>query len=296
MILGPTPWLPGTLGVWLAEPVPAARLYALRVGVGILVLPDVLFLYLADYSALYGVHGYTQPEVMAPHFPPHRGTWSLLNWLPQGPAWLGLFIVWAFACVGLVLGRWPRLCACVAWACSVSVLYANPYMHSGGDRLRCILLFTLTLSPLPSWKNVRSGTLTSGWPAKMLLFQLAIMYFFAGAYKLRHPGWQDGLAMYYVLNNSTWCLAPGLFSSDHPWMFFACKLASWGTIVWEMGFPLLVLIPWTRWRIALGLGVVFHVLCLVMLQTSTFPLYSLACYLPLVPWERWLKSDRTLKN
>lgn len=288
MMLGPTPWLPGVAGRWLAAPIPAARLYILRIGVGLLTLFDVLFLYLADYSALYGIYSYTQPEVMAPHFQPQRFTWSLLNLLPQGPAWLGLFFVWALASTGLILGREPRLCAVIGWICSVSVLYANPYMHTGGDRLRCILLFLLVFSPLPTRDQVRARMLVCGWPAKFLLFQLAIMYFFAGAYKLRHPGWQDGLAMFYVLNNSSWCLAPKLFAIDHPIMLLFSKLISWSTLVWEMGFAILVVIPWTRLRIALGVGVLFHLICLVMLQTSTFPLYSLACYLPLIPWERWL--------
>src|SRR5438876_499784 len=156
-ILGPTPWLPGAAGRWLAAPIPAARLYMLRVGLAAIILLDVLLLYLADYSALYGEWGYTAPEVSDVHFQPRRAIWSLLRWLPQGPAWLALFLVWAVASLGLMLGYYRRTCAIVSWACSVSVLYANPYMHSGGDRLRCILLFVLIFSPLPTWTDVRTG-------------------------------------------------------------------------------------------------------------------------------------------
>ena len=117
-LIGPTPYLPGALGRWLNAPLPAARLYAWRVGVGVLVLFDVLFLYLADYSALYGVHGYTTPAGSDIHFQPHRVIWSLLRFLPQGPMWLALFIVWACAAVGLILGIRTRTCAVIAWACS----------------------------------------------------------------------------------------------------------------------------------------------------------------------------------
>ncbi len=284
--LGPTPWLPGSLGVWLAEPIPAARLHTLRVGFAAMMLFDVLFLYLADYSALYGINGYTNHAVSDIHFQPHRAIWSVLRVLPQGNLWLAVFIIWALSCVGLLLNIKPRLCAVVAWVCSVSVLYANPLMHSGGDRLRCILCFVLIFSPLPSRADVRINRLACGWPAKFILFQLAIMYFFAGAYKIQNSAWQDGTAMYYILNNGTWCLAPGLFNSQHEWMLTACKYLSWGSVAWEMLFPVLVMIPWTRWRLGLGIGVLFHILCAVFLQVSTFPWYSLACYLPLVPWER----------
>src|SRR5205814_125293 len=100
--------------------------------------------------------------------------------LPQGNAWLALFIVWLFAGIGMLLGIGARTCTIIAWACSTSVLFANPYMHSGGDRLRCILLFTLIFSPLPSLADVRAGRLACGWPAKFVLFQLGVMYFFAG--------------------------------------------------------------------------------------------------------------------
>ncbi|CAN5596337.1 hypothetical protein BH11PLA2_BH11PLA2_14980 [soil metagenome] len=285
-LIGPTPDLPGALGRGLNTPVPAARLYAWRVGIGFLVLLDVLFLYLADYSALYGEHGYTTSDVSDIHFQPHRAIWSLLRILPQGPVWLSVFVVWAFAALGLTAGIRPRLCAVIAWACSVSVLYANPHMHPGGDRLRCILLFLLIFSPLPNRNDVRFGRLCSGWPVKFILFQLAIMYFFAGAYKLRHPGWQDGTAMYFIMNNSTWSLAPRLFALDVPGSLMFWKLVSWGSVLWEMTFPLLILIPWTRWRLGLGIGIAFHILCAIFLQVSTFPWYSLACYLPLVPWEK----------
>lgn len=283
-MIGPVPWLPA----WFTAPIPAARLYALRVGVAALVLFDVVFLYLADYSALFGASGYTTPEVMAPFFAPDRAVWSLFRWLPPS-LWIGVFLIWALAAAGALVGIAPRVCIIVAWICATSALNANPDMHSGGDRLRGVLLFTLIFSPLPTRQDVRAGRLASGWPAKLLLFQLAVVYFFAGAYKLRHPAWQDGTAMYFVLNNSTWCLTPKFFSIQIPGVMIFCKALSWLTVIWEMSFMILVLIPWARWRLGLGVGIAFHILCLLLLQTSTFPLYSLACYLPLLPWERWLR-------
>jgi hypothetical protein len=285
-VLGPAPAWPGAAGRWLNAPIPAARLYAWRVGFGLFLLFDVLCLYLADYSALYGEHGYTSRAISDIHFQPHRWLWSVLRVLPQGPAWLALFMLWAVAALGLTLGIKPRLCAVIAWICSVSVLTANPNMHSGGDRLRCIQLFVMMLAPLPSRQDVRDRRLCSGWPAKFILFQLAVMYFFAGAYKLRHPSWQDGTAMYYILNNHTWCLAPHWFEAPLLWDIKFFHTLSYGSVVWEMSFPVLAFIPWTRWRLALSLGVLFHLACAVLLQVSTFPWYSLTCYLPLMAWER----------
>jgi hypothetical protein len=287
-MIGPTPWLPSPMHRVFNAPMPAARLYVWRVGLGSLLFADIVLLYLADWSALFGVDGYTTPAVSDRYVQHHPGLWSLLRWLPSGPAWLAIFIVWAISAIGIMAGIRVRLCACLAWMISASVVVANPYMHCGGDRLRTIQLFLLLLSPIPSRSDARTGQSTSSWPMLFLYTQLAFMYFFAGIYKLRHPGWQDGSAMYYVLTNSAWCLAPNAFANSILWDYRFFHLASWGTIIWEMAFPLVVYIRWTRFRIGLGLGIIFHVLCAIVLQVSTFPWYSLSCYLPLLPWERWL--------
>jgi hypothetical protein len=64
------------------------------------------------------------------------------------------------------------------------------------------------------------------------------------------------------------------------------RLLTWLVLAWELGFPLLVLMPRTR-TAALLLGVAFHVGTGLALQLGPFPLYMLCLYLPLAPWERW---------
>jgi hypothetical protein len=60
---------------------------------------------------------------------------------------------------------------------------------------------------------------------------------------------------------------------------------SWITLIWEIGFPIFVMMPSLR-ALTLWLGVAFHVGTGVLLPLGPFPLYMLCLYLPLVPWEQ----------
>jgi hypothetical protein len=57
------------------------------------------------------------------------------------------------------------------------------------------------------------------------------------------------------------------------------------TLVWELGFPILAILPGTRVA-TLVLGVVFHLGTFITLEVGHFALYAIACYAMFVPWER----------
>src|SRR5262249_49780414 len=114
------------------------------------------------------------------------------------------------------------------------------------------------------------------------MIQLALMYFMNGYYKALGPAWRDGSAMYYVANNPSWVH----FSPDYlPLPDDALRVLAWVTLMWELFFPLLVLMPITR-KATLWIGVFFHLGTLIHLEVGLFPLYALCYYLPLVKWER----------
>jgi hypothetical protein len=74
---------------------------------------------------------------------------------------------------------------------------------------------------------------------------------------------------------------------------WAMQLLTWTTLVWELGFPILVWLPLTR-TAALWMGVLFHIGSGAALRLGPFPLYMLCFYLPLVPWERLVgRSNET---
>jgi uncharacterized membrane protein YphA (DoxX/SURF4 family) len=294
VVLGLEPALPRPLRDWrwLTDPVPAERAAALRIAVGVVLLFDIFVLYLPNLGALYGPGGFGDPAHFDAVFGPPWWRWSLLRVLP--PSWgpQVLLTAWAVAAFGLLVGYRPRLAALVCWAAAVSFSQANLYLHNGGDQLKLIVLLMLVFLPTDGRWAVRRHPAARGgvgpvmvrqWPIRLLVLQLAVMYFMNGYYKAMGPAWRDGSVMYYVAHSPSWAH----FSPDYvPLPDGALRLLAWATVLWELLFPLLVLIPLTR-AATLWIGVLFHVGTLAHLEVGLFPVYALCYYVPLVPWERW---------
>jgi hypothetical protein len=295
VVVGVRPWLPGSLGRWdwLAAPVRAERLAALRVGVGLVLLLDILATYLPFLHDYYGPGSLADPDVFASRFEWPHWHWSVLRWLPDtwGPP--VALAAWALAALALAVGWHPRAAAAVAWALSLSFFNSNYYLHNSGDRLRHTLLFILMLAPSGAvWavSGQRSPRKASGrgetepvyvypWALRLLFVQLVLIYFMNGVYKLFGPEWRDGTVMHYVLNDVGWA------RWSLPLPLWLTRAAGWFVLAWELSFPLMVLRPVTRW-LALGVGAAFHVFSGLNLELGLFPLYALCFYLPLLPWER----------
>jgi hypothetical protein len=288
-VVGLKPWLPRWLARsrWWTRPVPAERLAALRVGVGLVLLLDVLGTYLPRHADFFGAGSLSAPGAGS------AGT-SLLDWhrhllapIASADVWLGLLLLWAGAAVCLTVGLWPRLAAGVAWFLSLSVISTNPALHNAGDQVRTILLLLLALSPCGATWAVSARhpppVRVRPWPLRLLFVQLAAIYFMNGVFKLGGAHWHDGQALTILLGDpgwtrwsfADWPLAEGLL----------CGL-TWAVLVWEVGFPALMLIRPLR-KPALVFGVLFHLGSGLALRLGPFPLYMLCLYLPLLPWERW---------
>ena len=293
-VLGTAPALPPPLRHWrwLTDPVSAERAAALRIAVGLVLLFDILVLYLPNLTSLYGPGGFGDPAVLAPVFESPSWRWSLLQVLPAtwGPP--ALLAVWAASAVALLVGYRPRLAAAIAWVLAVSFVQGNSYLHNGGDQLKLVLLFMLAFLPSdgrwavrqhPLARNAAGPVLVQAWPLRLLLVQLALMYFMNGYYKAMGPQWRDGSVMFFVANNPTWAhVSPNYLPlPDAVW-----RASAWVTMWWELLFPLLVTLPLTR-KATLWVGVVFHLGTLVHLEVGLFPLWALCYYVPLVPWDRW---------
>jgi uncharacterized membrane protein YphA (DoxX/SURF4 family) len=275
---------------WLTTPVAAERAAALRIAVAAVLLTDILFLYLPGLRYLYSPGGFGDPAIFADQFAAPSARWSLLRMLPAtwGPP--TLVCIWIIAGVALLLGYRPRIAAFVCWLIAVSFLQANLYLHNGGDQLKLFLLLMLSFLPSDGRWAIRrhllarspGPVLVQAWPLRLLMLQLTIVYFMNGYYKAMGPAWRDGSVMIDVANNPTWAH----FSTDYmPIPDAALQALAWVTMIWELFFPLLVLMPITR-KATLWIGVFFHVGTLIHLEVGWFPLYALCYYVPLVNWER----------
>lgn len=294
-VIGTQPWLPWPLAGrrWWTEPVPAERLAALRIGVALVLLVDVLLVYLPRATDFYGPGSLGHAAVFADWRSAPHVNWSLFDVVAQPAGVRGAMILWAAAAGCLLLGVASRFSAGVAWALSVSAFNTNVYIHNAGDVVRTIILFYLMLSPcgaawaVNAWWRKRHSERTEAvhvhaWPLRLLFLQLVVMYFCNGVFKLTGAQWQQGEVLHYILSDpaqTRWSYV------ELPLPVVSLQLLTWSVLVWQVSFPLAVCLPWAR-RPALWMGVLFHLGIGLFVELAMFCFYMLCLYLPLVPWER----------
>jgi hypothetical protein len=230
---------------------------------------------------------------------------------PAGPAWLGWtrtqwlaepraidvgMAAWVAATVCLLLGLGTRVSAVAVWVLGTSFDNLNSYVNNAGDQVRAILTFYLMLCPcgaawsLDRWLARRRGgdpgpRYVWPWPLRLLFVQLVFMYFLNGLYKVGGKDWAAGTSLYYVLND----VVLARFSyAQFPVPLGVIYWLSLAVLAWELSFPLLVLFRWTRVA-ALLFGVAFHLGIALTMEIGGFVPYMLVLYLPLLPWDRWLR-------
>ena len=295
-MVGTEPWLPARLRAipWLTEPVPAVRLAALRIAVGLTLLGDVLVTYVPHMRDLYGLGSLGGRAIFPEWSPPSRLAWSLFAGVESPSAFTAIAWVWALAALLLALGVASRAMAAIAWLIAVSLLPLNPAAHYAGDMICIILLSILMLSPCgAAWsvdarlRRTPREAVVPPWPLRLVMLQMTLVYFMNGLHKItfehgRAGDWLRGEAVYAVVANLNWARFP---YPSQPMPYFATALLTWVVFAFELGFPIWMLVRRTRVP-ALVVGASFHLGLLVFMQLGLFPPFMLCLYVPFVPWER----------
>jgi uncharacterized membrane protein YphA (DoxX/SURF4 family) len=294
-VIGLRPWLPWPLNRWRSwtEPVPAERLAALRIGLAAVLLVDLLWNYRPHLHDFFGRGSLGSPELFAWYGRAPRWNWSLLRGVEDPHIFDVALTIWIGATTFLLLGAFPRLSAVVVWALSVSFANLNSWIDNAGDQIRSITLFYLMLAPSGAtwsldswwrrWRRRRSGPVfIHPWPLRLLLLQMMVMYGCNGLYKLFGESWQEGHSLYYVLNDITLARFSYVQLPVPVWL---TRLLTWAVLIWELSFPLLICLRWTRTP-ALLFGAAFHLGIFASMELGGFAPYALCLYLPFIPWER----------
>ena len=142
--------------------------------------------------------------------------------------------------------------------------------------LYCLLCFILILVPAHrafSMDVVRKPWLkrayTPAWAVYILLFQISLVYFYAGVAKL-HPDWLEArpLQIWMAAKASRAVIGPMLAHPFTPW------LMSYAGVAVDLLFAPLLLFRRTR-IIGLALAVIFHSSNALIFGLATFPWFSL---------------------
>jgi hypothetical protein len=161
-------------------------------------------------------------------------------------------------------------------------------MTQGGDSQLIAITYTAIALTLFSDTPV-----TAHYCLYFLTLQLCGSYFAAGFHKLRSAAWRNGSALPGILSVRVFGFPSfGIWLGRHPLLAWSL---CWGTIAWEVSFPVVLVAPRPVGLGYLACGVLFHLGTAFTMGLNKFiwaflALYPAAVYctagLPLLPWGR----------
>lgn len=254
----------------------------LRVGYGIAGVAYYLTNY-ADRHYLWGPDGvYPFDSFRQSLYRPAFSLYELSTsgWYFEATFHIGLVIAVAFA-----LGTGGRLMTVAHYLFLWSLFARNPLLLDGGDNLAFLVLAYLipvnatahlALRPTPFAHDHNKPTaaiLAHNIALGFIVTQLCIVYLASAMFKIQGQLWQDGTALYYVLQvpEYSWPVV-----TDHLIVHAPLVAAvTYGAVFFQLAFPALILSGRTR-ALAVALGVGFHAGIAVLMGLTSFSLYMVA--------------------
>lgn len=250
----------------LFKPVDIAPLIFFRVVVGFLMTLEMIGEVVTDYNA-----DYFHPEF---HF-----SYMFFEWLePWPPFWMHLhFLFNILMGIFVTIGLFYRFSAAMLFLGTSSAFLMEKSVYINHTYLYCLTAFLMIFIPANrAWsmdvkrKPSLEQPSVPAWTVWTLVFQISVVYFFAGLAKL-NPDWLAGKPLMYWLpaKHHYYIYGPLLAQSWLPY------LMSWGGAAFDILIVPLMLWPKTR-RYAFFASVFFHITNVSIFGIGTFPWYSMA--------------------
>lgn len=235
-----------------------------------------------ELDTLLGAEGVWSLEAMRASNPNKLSVWALEP-LAQG---LGLrlsFGVFLASLVGLVLGLGSRVCMLLAWVGVVSLCNRAPVWVDGSDAVLRVLGLPLLLLPLGQTLSLdaRLGWARPGawplWALRLFQLQVAVIYVKTGVAKALEAPWREGTAVWYAMASPNYWRFPMGEVLASPLFQDLTVLATWATLAFEIGFPLVFVARLRRAMLLAGLGL--HLGIFVFMNLGGFSEVILWTYL-----------------
>lgn len=211
------------------------------------------------------------------------GTWSLYAVSPSPVFFEIVFHIGLVAALLVTLGIGGRPFLALHYVLMWSLYMANPALMDGGDALaatatvfllltRCYSAFTV-VRPRPERRLRPLGVVFHNTGLLLLATQVAVVYLMAGLFKVQGELWQDGTALYYILNVPEFFLpgiTPMIVQSD--WLMV---IAAYATVLASVFFPVLIFFRAGR-PVAVALMLAFHLAIAVLMGLTSFALVMAA--------------------
>ena len=219
--------------------------------------------------------------------------WSLFFWVDQSNLiFHGLYALVLLASLGMMLGRYTRVCSVIVFFCTISFQTPAWWGTNSADQLVKIMSFLFMVASLGGYAtryysldarqiksankgSVQEPSLMPVWPYRLFQVQLCMVYFTSALQKSGSVDWQSGRAMEMVfLQTNSWMrFDPGL--SEYS-AFTA--LITIGVLLWELtAFPVFVWIKSMRLWV-LASGVLFHLGIVILFKVFVFTEIMIVIY------------------
>jgi len=283
-----TPFVTAWMRWWFEAP-EIRGLELVRAGLGFAMLVS----FAAQAYCLFDLYtdaGWVSLAELKAHRNPWR--WSLLFYLTTPwqvrLAWLAAVVGSAAFMVGWKTAwvKWPL------WVLHTSFCNRAPYSMYGMDDIAAVLLLLLCLAPIgrsrlpapDSAEYARASAIT-----RLIQIQMAIVFFFSGAEKLRGSQWWHGDAVWFALTDiefHIWPLAP---LASRLWLINAM---TYGSVLVELAYPFRIWDDNTRpYLLVAAIGL--HVGIGVMMGLVQFAIAMIAGHLIFTP-SGWIDQLRWL--
>ncbi|MEM7676297.1 MAG: HTTM domain-containing protein [Myxococcota bacterium] len=250
-----TPWHQRISAFLLAPEYPYGLAF-LRIGIALVGLIQLFFL-VPYLDLLYGNYGLVQWAIIETNpgeWFPSIGKLCLaaqpLGGLSSRTCVNGVFVVYALALVGLLVGYQTRLFAILTWLTHGLTLNSGFFSLYGVDTMIHICLFYFMWMPIGgAWSVDSRGrdvhpTAAAGLGLRVLQLHLCVIYFDAGIAKLQGEQWRTGEALWRTLMN------PEFMVFDFSWLAHfpvLAAIACWSVIIIEVGYAVFIWASKTRY-------------------------------------------------
>ena len=201
--------------------------------------------------------------------------WTVFS-LGEPSVMLGLYAV---AAVALLLGVFSRVAMLVCWLFVLGINARNPSMVDGSDAvMRVFGLYCLFLPLGATWSVDRlwrtAPRAITGWPLRLFLLNLIALYMKTGLIKLPNPTWQGGTAVFYAMGSPTFWRFPMEGFLESPIFQALTVPLTYGTLVFEIGFFVVLSRRVRPWWLLAGVG----------LHLGVFSFMNLGLFTPAILW------------
>ena len=283
------PTSPEWLRSWWAE-IPPHSYALLRIALG---ASGVLALVgLTPFELYWPLDGLT-PVVTASSSWPKQ--WLVSHGLGTAAGWALYLSLWVVF-VAMTIGAFSELAVLGAFVGQVLIAHWNNTPLSAAHQVETVLVFCLLWAPtgrvwsVDQWWRRKRGKPSlpdraPAWPLMLMRCQVALIYLGSGLHKLAFPVWRDGSAVYWSLalndfHRIPWTIPP----SAVPFL----AILAWGTLFFELLFPVLVFFRRTRMATLIA-GIGLHLGLWATLELGPFSWLMMASYIAFVDPERLSK-------